>query len=401
MSKNVVILGVNPYNGNRGVGALAYSTFYLLDKISKETGVSFNIYIIGKSKGLVESETRVGNTIIKITQFPFLVDKGLRGLIKFAFTFFLSHKILNGANYVLDMGEGDSFSDIYGEQRFVNINEPKRIFRFLGKKLLLLPQTIGPFSDAKIAKQAKKSIEKSNVVLTRDRMSFNYVVSHTTQKKLKELIDVAFFMPFERKEFKNGKINVGLNISSLMWHGGYTKNNQFGQKVDYPKLMRAVIDYFLSKEGVQLHLVPHVVVANSHIENDYEVSLLIQNEYNSERITLAPFFLDPIEAKNYISGLDFFAGARMHSCIAAFSSGVPVYPIAYSRKFNGLFVDTLDYSFLGDLINQNEEQFFDGLIYAFENKFMLSEKIKWGMDCVVAPRYEVLMDELKVFFDIK
>ena len=27
----------------------------------------------------------------------------------------------------------------------------------------------------------------------------------------------------------------------------------------------------------------------------------------------------------------------MHACIAAFSSGVPVIPMAYSRKFEGLF----------------------------------------------------------------
>ena len=37
---------------------------------------------------------------------------------------------------------------------------------------------------------------------------------------------------------------------------------------------------------------------------------------------LAPRFSTPSEAKTYIAGLDFFMGARMHACIAAFSSGV-------------------------------------------------------------------------------
>jgi polysaccharide pyruvyl transferase WcaK-like protein len=35
--------------------------------------------------------------------------------------------------------------------------------------------------------------------------------------------------------------------------------------------------------------------------------------------------------------MDFFMGARMHACIAALSSGVAVAPMAYSRKFAGLF----------------------------------------------------------------
>src|SRR3546814_13677012 len=51
------------------------------------------------------------------------------------------------------------------------------------------------------------------------------------------------------------------------------------------------------------------------------------------------------EAKSYISSLDYLVAGRMHACIAAFSSGTPVMPVAYSRKFSGLF-GTLGYDFL-------------------------------------------------------
>jgi colanic acid/amylovoran biosynthesis protein len=398
---NIIIVGINPDSGNRGVGALAYSIIYLLNNISKESGLKFNIFVAGTSKMIVKREVNVGDTKIEIAQFPLLVGKGVKGALKFLFSMMRSYKIILNTKCILDMGEGDSFSDIYSESRFISINGPKKIFRLLRKRQLLLPQTIGPFKDKKIAKEAKKSLEKSDVVLTRDRMSYNYVLNNTTQKNVKELIDVAFFMPFTKRIFKNEKINVGLNISSLMWHGGYTKDNQFGFKVDYPNLTRSVIDYFLSQPNVQVHLVPHVVGALSHVENDYELSRMVLDEYDTDRITLAPFFLDPIDAKNYISGLIFFAGARMHACIAAFSAGVPVFPIAYSRKFNGLFVESLEYPFMGDLINQTEEDFMEGLKFAFSNRTLLNEKIKWSMDNVVAPRYVVLMEELKMFFELK
>ena len=52
---------------------------------------------------------------------------------------------------------------------------------------------------------------------------------------------------------------------------------------------------------------------------------------------LAPKFTNPIEAKNYICHMDLFIGARMHATIGSFSSGVPTIPIAYSRKFEGVF----------------------------------------------------------------
>lgn len=52
---------------------------------------------------------------------------------------------------------------------------------------------------------------------------------------------------------------------------------------------------------------------------------------------LAPAFASPSEAKSYIAGMDFFMGARMHACITALLSGVPVVPMAYSLKFEGLF----------------------------------------------------------------
>ena len=59
----------------------------------------------------------------------------------------------------------------------------------------------------------------------------------------------------------------------------------------------------------------------------------------------APDFTNPSEAKSYISSLDFLVAGRMHACIAAVSAGVPVVPVAYSRKFSGLF-GQLDYSWI-------------------------------------------------------
>jgi polysaccharide pyruvyl transferase WcaK-like protein len=393
------VTGVNPYNGNRGVGALAFSTIYLLKKSADELDRDVRITVIGpnfgKSKFDICGKSIEVSCIMAVSVFSF------KNILRL-FTnpkMLLSFKEYLKLDIILCMGEGDSFSDIYGKIRFNSIDDQHKMARFFRKDYVLLPQTIGPFNDAQVSKKAKKSIEKSRLVLVRDRLSFNYVKAHTKQQNLKEMIDVAFFMPFTRKRFRNNKINVGLNISSLLWHGGYTHNNQFGMRIDYKQLVRQIIDYFISQADVHLHLVPHVVHSSSHVENDYEVCRKIQNEYDTDRITLAPFFLDPIDAKNYISGLDYFVGARMHACIAAFSSGVPVYPIAYSRKFNGLFAETLEYPYMGDLINESEEQLMSNLKLAFENKEILADKIQYSLEGIVMLKENVLKDELKSIFD--
>ncbi|KJF43875.1 polysaccharide pyruvyl transferase family protein [Draconibacterium sediminis] len=391
---HIGITGINHLSGNRGVGALAISTIYLLNKIAKDKGYDVDItainYNYGKSTITIEKDNIEINNILPLNFFNFkdflksLINpknlKSYRTYIKF--------------DYILCMGEGDSFADIYGKLRFNSINNQHRMARLLNIKYSLLPQTIGPFNNEQIKKQAKTSIEKAELVFARDSQSLEYVTYNTNQQNVIEAIDVAFFMPFKKKQFSKDKLHVGINISALLWHGGYTRNNQFGLKSNYKKLVHSIIEFFLSINNVKIHIVPHVVSPNSNVENDYEVSYELVNQLNDDRIVLAPFFLDPITAKSFIAGLDFFTGARMHSTIAAFSSGVPVFPMAYSRKFNGLFKDTLDYEYMGDMVNEGNEIILSKMKKAFSNRQELTSLIHTRQNTIVKEREKKLIDKL-------
>ena len=76
----------------------------------------------------------------------------------------------------------------------------------------------------------------------------------------------------------------------------------------------------------------------------------------------------------------------MHACIASFSTGVPVYPLAYSRKFNGLFGDTLNYKYYGDLVNANNDEVFDNMKIAFEKRLELKENIQKILETTIAEK---------------
>jgi polysaccharide pyruvyl transferase WcaK-like protein len=81
-----------------------------------------------------------------------------------------------------------------------------------------------------------------------------------------------------------------------------------------------------------------------------------------------------MEAKSYISGMDLFIGARMHATIAAISSGVPVIPFSYSRKFEGLF-SSLGYPYVVQGTKWESQKAIDETIGWIDSLNVLKEEI--------------------------
>ncbi len=386
---NIAIFGANLYNGNRGVGALAYSTLAILDEVFQDTQLKPIYYMLSIDyKGKRTDSVKIGEYNVDIINIDPINIYDVKSFVKFLLDRQQVSSVLKYPKFdlIFNVGGGDSFADIYGVDRFKSINIQNTIARLLGKRYVILPQTIGPFKNSKIHKQAVKSINKAEYVFARDETSYSFIKENTKQKACSESVDMAFFMPFKTVNFSDDFINVGLNISSLLWYGGYTQDNQFNLKLDYKELSREIIGFFLAQPNVKLHLVPHVVHEYSHIENDYEISNTLVEEYANDQLVLSPFFLDPIAAKGYISGLDFFTGARMHATIAAFSSKVPVFPLAYSRKFNGLYKQTLKYANMGDMVAEEASTIMQNLVAAFENREVLKSEIAKTMDVLIQQR---------------
>jgi colanic acid/amylovoran biosynthesis protein len=395
--KKIAIVWANPYNKNLGVGALAYSALSLLNDVLRENNIHAELCFFGATQTGKDS-IAIGDQVIpfdSVYGMDFYSFKSVVKLVLFPKRF--NTRVILSYDFIFDIAEGDSFTDIYGNERFKRILNSKRFFNFLAKKQILLPQTIGPFKNKKHEEDAFKIMAKLDLVISRDRQSYDYTSKYLPTEKILESIDVAFYMPFVKSNYSNDKIHVGLNVSGLLWNGGYTKNNQFGMKTNYKELICTVIEYFSQNEKVQIHLVPHVVPLDHAVEDDYSVSEEVKSLYPD--VVLAPRFSNPIEAKGYISGLDFFTGARMHACIAAFSTGVPVFPMAYSRKFNGLFVDTLEYEWMGDCVNKNENDVLQELKMAFVQKEEMKNAIEKSLNIIVRPRLnklkEVLTERLK------
>ena len=149
---------------------------------------------------------------------------------------------------------------------------------------------------------------------------------------------MAFALPYENQQASRGGRNarVGLNVSGLLDHEARSGRNRFGLQVDYAELMRRLLQTLCARDDIEVCLVSHVRGAGGWHDNETRLTAARFAEAFPSA-TLAPRFASPGDAKSYISGLDFLVAGRMHACIAAISTGVPVVPVAYSRKFTGLF----------------------------------------------------------------
>jgi polysaccharide pyruvyl transferase WcaK-like protein len=247
-----------------------------------------------------------------------------------------------------EIAGGDSFSDIYGIDRLKVANEVHRKIRSLKKPLVFLPQTIGPFKTEEAKVLAKESLSGAKLIFARDPLSYSEASKMAKSSHIVQTVDMACFMDYEKaKSSCSNTARIGINPSGLLWNGGYTGENQFNLIDDYKKTIRAILKR-LGKMKVEPVLVPHVLSGPGfQIEDDYRVCRELKSEFPF--CSIAPFFYTPIEAKSFISGLDLLIGSRMHACISAYTSGVPVYPLSYSRKFSGLFQVKLDWHHGADL----------------------------------------------------
>lgn len=286
--------------------------------------------------------------------------------------------VLRDADLVVDIGEGDSWTDLYGGRRFAFHAGTKLAALALGKPLVLSPQTIGPFTSPWRRRVGDAIMGRARAVFARDTLSADYLNRRGLTCETATFIDVAFRLPFTPPARSEGPTRIGLNVSGLLYRGGYQGRNDFALTLDYAALTHRLIDHWLAA-GVEVHLIPHVTAPGG---NDDDVSLLDHLRERHPAVIVPPRFTDASGVKSYIAGLDFVVGGRMHVCIAAFSAGVPVVPIAYSRKFNGLF-GTLGYPHFVDGRATDTDGAFATILTAFADRDRLAAAIRPGLALAV------------------
>ena len=317
-------------SGNLGIGALTLSNVALLSEVGREQGIELQFTIIGMEEG--EAEISIENQVDSL---------GIHTRSLFSPSGVFSR--LRKCHCIIDINAGDSFTDVYGGKRFAFIILTKLIALVLRKPLIFAPQTIGPFRSRFARYLAAFVLRKSKCVVTRDAASLALVRELAPSVSAVQSIDVSFAMPYNDRSNERGgcRFRIGLNVSGLLFRNAETGANRFGLTYNYAEFSRSLISRLLLIEDVDIYLFCHTVSRKNSPDDDRRVADLLSHEF--EDVVRVPDFDSPISAKSFISSMDFVVSARMHACIAALASGTAVVPVAYSRKFSGVF-SALGYS---------------------------------------------------------
>ena len=150
------IFGATVYNHNLGCQALSWSFLTFMENVATQMNTTFEYIIFDRS--IKEDSIKKMCELCRVDRNRIKVILGSTPKL---------YKISQNKNFIdsvkecdciIDITQGDNFSDIYGKKRFYTWTIEKRIVQKLRVPLILGPQTYGPFIDEKCKKFAAKVI---------------------------------------------------------------------------------------------------------------------------------------------------------------------------------------------------------------------------------------------------
>jgi colanic acid/amylovoran biosynthesis protein len=367
--KHILLLGATFSTGNLGVGALTSGALTVLSHRYPDAKVSLLDY--GHNPTATRTLVRGHMVDVPLINLRFSWKVLLPNNVALLLVFALLARVVGprlrawlvdqnpwlkaiaDADMAAAVSGGDSFSDIYGQARFFYVTLPKVLVILLGVKLVLLPQTMGPFRHPLSGAVARSIVQRANLIYTRDRAGLCTLHQLMRGQVLRSLPRFCPDMAFVMEPHASQRLSefcaavsgrgarrplVGLNVSGLLWMGGYTQSNMFKLKLNYRELIERLIAHLVNECHANVVLIPHV-----HGQTDESDTVAIHQVQSrllgrfDGRLSAMLLDLNQNEVKHAIGQCDFFVGSRMHACIAALSQGVPAVGVAYSDKFHGVF----------------------------------------------------------------
>ena len=218
---------------------------------------------------------------------------------------------------------GDTYC--YGDNHGIQVLT--RELKKRGKKTVLWGASIGAED---LSERKLESLRDFDAIFTREPITYELLKENGANDNIYLFSDPAFCMERVEVEPIDGftrENTLGFNISPLVASGDPRKK----------EIAEDFLRFVFENTTMKVLLIPHVVEENN---NDYDFMKPIFEKFeHTGRIAILPPDLEARQYKGYIAGTRFFVGARTHSTIAAYSSGVPTIALGYSVKARGIAKD--------------------------------------------------------------
>lgn len=196
-------------------------------------------------------------------------------------------------------------------------------FKKMGKKTVIWGCSIG---EEDLTEEKLETLRSLDGIFARESLT-KAVLESKGLANVSLFADPAFALPQAQVELPEIQGDLfGFNISPLVAKRTTNLGTAAAQ----------LIHYIENNTDYTPLLVPHVTIKGN---DDYEFLSAIKKAAKSEKAILLPNDSGAREYKAYIAKTKAFMGARTHSIIGAYSSGVPAFALGYSIKARGIAKD--------------------------------------------------------------
>jgi len=209
----------------------------------------------------------------------------------------------------------------------------------LGKRTIMLPQSIGPI-EGKIQRSfASRIIARVDTIMVREPQSLFFVKNVLrVPGNIVLLPDLAFGLPMLESEKattslnRSSQINIGITaIDRGAQQQRYTQQREYEDSI-VNLLLKTIEDH-----NAYIHIIVQCS-GPSPDQDDRIIALRLFNKLSqrTSRVRLLDPFQDALQIQAAFQSMDLVIGTRMHTGILAFSCSKPVLMIGYQPKALGV-----------------------------------------------------------------
>ncbi len=209
----------------------------------------------------------------------------------------------------------------------------------LGKRVVCLPQSFGPFRHAYQARFAARLLSRCERVLLRDPESVALFARHAPPGARADLVpDTAFTLGLRWRLSASGKGNrhaVGATV--VDWSPVNPRLRSVQAK--YERRMGELLSRIVAELGAEVRLFVQCRSSRRAFESDLPATQRVQAIARSllptslaDQVKVVNDIADVSQALAAYGAMDAFIATRMHSAIFAATQGVPVLAIGYQPK---------------------------------------------------------------------
>lgn len=227
---------------------------------------------------------------------------------------------------VLLDASGFAFGDQHPVDRTLRFADTVANAKNSGKKIILLPQALGPFKKDDLRKAFTRIVRAADLVFARDELSFQYVreaVGNSQHLQMAPDFTNGIKPAIDIKQNSSKRVCIIPNKRMIDKAHNPVDSSQYIQLM--LKCIRLVVEHSLN---------PVLVL---HGDDDLEIINQIKEEYRQDIQVYKES--DPLLLKKYIGESYLVIGSRFHALVSALSQGIPAIATSWSHKYEMLFRD--------------------------------------------------------------